>query len=102
MSPSARRSVRKKAAVSGTGLHTGARTEATFLPAPAGEGVVFCRVDLAGKPQIPARVSEGEAGEGGTPPGKGGAPISTPGNPPAPGGGRRNGRLTRRIRKGCG
>ena len=55
MSPSARRGIRKKTAVSGTGLHTGARTEATFLPAPAGQGIVFCRVDLAGKPQIPTR-----------------------------------------------
>src|SRR5437667_371818 len=61
MSPSARRGISKKTSVSGTGLHTGARTEATFLPAPAGQGIVFKRMDLAGKPQIPARLSEVEA-----------------------------------------
>src|SRR5438552_3290623 len=77
MSPSARRSVRKKAVVSGTGLHTGARTEATFLPAPAGQGIVFCRVDLAGKPQIPARLSEVEAVERRTAIGKGESTIHT-------------------------
>ncbi len=77
MSPGARRSVRKKAAVSGTGLHTGARTEATFLPAPAGQGIVFCRVDLAGKPQIPARLSEVEAVERRTAIGKGASTIHT-------------------------
>ena len=44
--------------MSGTGLHTGARTEATFLPAPPGQGIVFRRTDLAGRPEIPARLTE--------------------------------------------
>src|SRR5437016_6659355 len=77
MSPSARRSVRKKAVVSGTGLHTGARTEATFLPAPAGQGIVFRRVDLSGKPEVPARLSEVEAVERRTAIGKGETTIHT-------------------------
>src|SRR2546422_4874935 len=77
MSPSARRGIRKKTAVSGTGLHTGARTEATFLPAPAGQGIVFRRVDLAGKPQIPALLSEVEAVERRTAIGKGESTIHT-------------------------
>ena len=77
MAPSARRSIRKKAAVSGTGLHTGARTEATFLPAPAGQGIVFRRVDLAGKPEVPARLSEVEAVERRTAIGKGETTIHT-------------------------
>src|SRR2546428_12530927 len=63
MSRNARRSIRHKASVSGTGLHTGAQTEATFLPAPAGQGIVFRRADLKGKPQGPALLSAGEATE---------------------------------------
>src|SRR5881397_1267869 len=77
MSPSPRRSIRKKTTVSGTGLHTGARTEAAFLPAPAGQGIVFRRVDLAGKPQIPALLSEVEAVERRTAIGKGESTIHT-------------------------
>src|SRR5206468_6753733 len=77
MSPSPRRSIRKKTAVSGTGLHTGARTEATFLPAPAGQGIVFRRVDLKGKPEVPALLSEVEAIERRTAIGKGDTTIHT-------------------------
>jgi len=40
------------------GLHTGVEAEARFLPAPAGSGIVFRRADLAGAPEIPARLSE--------------------------------------------
>lgn len=77
MSPSARRSIKKKATISGTGLHTGARTEAAFLPAPTGQGIVFRRVDLAGKPEVPARLSEVEAVERRTAIGKGATTIHT-------------------------
>jgi UDP-3-O-[3-hydroxymyristoyl] N-acetylglucosamine deacetylase/3-hydroxyacyl-[acyl-carrier-protein] dehydratase len=77
MSPSARRSIKQKAAVSGTGLHTGTRTEAAFLPAPPGRGIVFRRVDLAGKPEVPARLSEVEAVERRTAIGKGETTIHT-------------------------
>jgi len=40
------------------GLHTGVEAEARFLPAPAGQGIVFRRTDLPGTPEIPARLSE--------------------------------------------
>src|SRR2546428_12122179 len=96
MSPSPRRGISKKTTVSGTGLHTGVRTEATFLPAPAGQGVVFKRVDLAGKPQIPALLSGGEAGAGPTPPGQGGATLPPRGHPLPAGGAPRHGALPRR------
>src|SRR5213594_5027651 len=72
-----RRSIRRKASVSGTGLHTGAKTEATFLPAPAGQGIVFRRVDLAGKPEVPARLTEVEAVERRTAIGRGASTIHT-------------------------
>ncbi|MGH7607434.1 MAG: UDP-3-O-acyl-N-acetylglucosamine deacetylase, partial [Gemmatimonadales bacterium] len=72
-----RRSVSRAAAVSGTGLHTGAATEATFLPAPAGRGIVFRRTDLAGRPEVPARLTEVAAVERRTAIGQGAATIHT-------------------------
>ena len=61
----------------GTGLHTGAATEAAFLPAPAGRGIVFRRTDLAGTPEVPARLTEVEAVERRTAIGRGEATIHT-------------------------
>lgn len=40
----------------GTGLHTGKEVHLRLLPAEEGKGVFFRRVDLPGKPEIPARV----------------------------------------------
>ena len=77
MPPIARRSIARKATVAGTGLHTGATTEATFLPAPAGRGIVFRRTDLAGKPEVPARLTEVQAVERRTAVGRGDATIHT-------------------------
>ncbi|MGH7570023.1 MAG: bifunctional UDP-3-O-[3-hydroxymyristoyl] N-acetylglucosamine deacetylase/3-hydroxyacyl-ACP dehydratase [Gemmatimonadales bacterium] len=77
MTPPSRRSIKDRASVSGTGLHTGARTEATFLPAPAGRGIVFRRVDLPGQPEVPARLTEVEAVERRTAIGRGAATIHT-------------------------
>ncbi|PYO33773.1 MAG: UDP-3-O-[3-hydroxymyristoyl] N-acetylglucosamine deacetylase [Gemmatimonadetes bacterium] len=77
MPPNGRRSIQKTASVSGTGLHTGAETVATFLPATAGQGIRFRRVDLTGKPEIPARLTEVEALERRTAIGHGDATIHT-------------------------
>ena len=77
MTQGGRRGIRKKSAVSGTGLHTGARTEVAFLPAPPGQGIVFRRVDLPGKPEVPALLSEVEAVERRTAIGKGESTIHT-------------------------
>lgn len=77
MKPNARHTIKRTVSVAGTGLHTGAATEATFLPAPVGQGVVFRRTDLAGKPEIPARLSEVEAVERRTAIGKGETTIHT-------------------------
>ncbi|MEI6077548.1 MAG: bifunctional UDP-3-O-[3-hydroxymyristoyl] N-acetylglucosamine deacetylase/3-hydroxyacyl-ACP dehydratase [Verrucomicrobiota bacterium] len=44
------------ASFSGIGLHSGNRVNMTILPAPAGSGVRFRRVDLDGRPEIEARV----------------------------------------------
>src|SRR2546422_2785997 len=77
MSPPARRPIRKTASVRGTGLHTGAAAEATFLPAPAGQGVVFRRTDLPGRPEVRARLTEVQAVERRTAIGRGEATIHT-------------------------
>src|SRR4029077_17510202 len=77
MAQGGRRGIRKKAAVSGTGLHTGGRTEVAFLPAPPGQGILFRRVDLAGKPEVPALLSEVEAVERRTAIGRGEKTIHT-------------------------
>jgi UDP-3-O-[3-hydroxymyristoyl] N-acetylglucosamine deacetylase/3-hydroxyacyl-[acyl-carrier-protein] dehydratase len=69
--------VSRPTALRGTGLHTGATTEATFLPAAAGQGVVFRRVDLAGNPEVPARLTEVEAVDRRTAIGHGAATIHT-------------------------
>lgn len=48
--------IAKSVSISGTGLHTGVNTTMTFLPAPAGTGIVFKRIDLAGSPTVQADV----------------------------------------------
>lgn len=42
--------------ISGVGLFTGENVVVRFLPAPSGSGIAFRRVDLPGKPLIPATV----------------------------------------------
>jgi UDP-3-O-[3-hydroxymyristoyl] N-acetylglucosamine deacetylase len=42
---------------SGIGIHTGNEVHLRFCPAPINTGIVFKRVDLPGKPQIPANIS---------------------------------------------
>jgi len=74
---SPRRSVKQPASLAGTGLHTGAQTVATFLPAASGTGVIFRRSDLPGRPEIPARLNEVEAVERRTALGRGENTIHT-------------------------
>ena len=77
MNPSPRRSIERKASLSGIGLHTGAAVEATFLPAPAGQGIVFRRTDVHGKPEVPARLTEVAAVDRRTAIGRGECTIAT-------------------------
>jgi UDP-3-O-[3-hydroxymyristoyl] N-acetylglucosamine deacetylase/3-hydroxyacyl-[acyl-carrier-protein] dehydratase len=53
---SQQQTLRQSVSYSGIGLHSGNRVTMTLLPAPAGSGVRFRRVDLEGKPEIEARV----------------------------------------------
>ena len=53
-----RRTVAASATLEGIGLHLGQRCRLTFQRGAAGRGIVFRRVDLAGAPEVPARVEE--------------------------------------------
>jgi len=62
---------------SGIGLHSGNRVNMTLLPAPPNSGVRFRRVDLAGKPEIEARVENVVETNRSTTLGKGNVKIHT-------------------------
>jgi UDP-3-O-acyl N-acetylglucosamine deacetylase len=49
----------------GIGLHSGEPARVRLRPAPPDQGIVFVRLDLAGAPHIPARLSEVAATERG-------------------------------------
>jgi len=49
--------IKKSVSLDGLGLHTGKIASLTFLAAPANTGIIFRRVDLPGKPEIPANIS---------------------------------------------
>ena len=51
------RTIKRKIAYSGIGLHTGNETTITFIPAPVDTGVKFVRTDLSNKPEIPADIT---------------------------------------------
>lgn len=50
------RTIGKAVSISGVGLHTGTQCTMTFKPAPENYGIKFVRVDLGGRPEIPANV----------------------------------------------
>lgn len=51
---SKQRTINAPVSLQGVGLHTGAMVNITILPAPENHGYVFQRIDLEGKPTIPA------------------------------------------------
>jgi len=51
-----RKTIAKKATVSGVGLHSGNKVTLTLIPAEVGSGIRFRRVDLQDRPEIPAVV----------------------------------------------
>jgi len=48
------RTIERPSHISGAGIHTGDEINVWLKPAPAGTGVRFVRIDLPGKPEIPA------------------------------------------------
>ncbi|MCH7504354.1 UDP-3-O-[3-hydroxymyristoyl] N-acetylglucosamine deacetylase [PVC group bacterium] len=53
----AQKTIAEEANYAGIGLHTGNEVAVTFKPAPMDYGIRFIRVDLPGKPELPADVS---------------------------------------------
>jgi UDP-3-O-acyl-N-acetylglucosamine deacetylase len=49
------RTIRREVSFEGIGLHTGARGEVTFRPAPPNSGIRFLRGDLPGKAEVQVR-----------------------------------------------
>lgn len=49
------RTIKEPVSLIGTGLHSGKHCRLTVRPARAGQGIVFKRIDLPGKPEIKAR-----------------------------------------------
>ncbi|MBF8437768.1 UDP-3-O-[3-hydroxymyristoyl] N-acetylglucosamine deacetylase [Halanaerobiaceae bacterium Z-7014] len=47
--------IKKPGSLVGTGLHSGERCQVTVKPGRAGQGIIFKRIDLPGKPEIRAR-----------------------------------------------
>jgi UDP-3-O-[3-hydroxymyristoyl] N-acetylglucosamine deacetylase len=50
------RTLKRQVSFSGVGIHTGKEVTIRFCPASAHSGIVFQRMDLSGKPTIPAAV----------------------------------------------
>ncbi len=46
----------KPVSFSGIGLHSGNKVSMTLLPAPASTGIIFRRVDLVSRLEVPAQV----------------------------------------------
>lgn len=55
MQRATRATIASSAVFAGTGLHSGRETRAAVLPARPGQGISFVRVDLPGRPSVPAR-----------------------------------------------
>lgn len=51
------KTINKEISHTGVGLHMGNKTTVTFKPAVSGSGIKFVRLDLPGKPEIPAHIS---------------------------------------------
>ena len=69
--------IKKKISFSGLGIHTGASTKMTLVPAKENYGIRFIRVDLNGRPEIKADVSNVYKTERSTSLKKGNAEIHT-------------------------
>lgn len=60
------RTISKTIELSGVGLHTGNKVSMSIRQAPVNHGIVFCRQDLSGTPQVQALVSQVESTNRGT------------------------------------
>lgn len=51
------RTIREEITLTGKGLHTGGQTTLSIKPAPVGTGILFRRIDIKGKPEIEAHIT---------------------------------------------
>ncbi len=65
------------ATLTGVGTHSGKLATISFRPAPQGTGILFRRMDLEGKPEVPARLDYVISTERCTVIGRNGAKVST-------------------------
>lgn len=77
MTSEKQRTIAREAEAAGTGIHTGEAGRLRIGPAPEGTGIVFRRTDLAGQPEIPARLEHVTSTELGTELGVNGAQVRT-------------------------
>lgn len=56
MKQKVQKTIAREVELSGVGLHTGAGVRLRLCPADPGSGIVFRRVDLPGKPEVPAKI----------------------------------------------
>jgi UDP-3-O-[3-hydroxymyristoyl] N-acetylglucosamine deacetylase/3-hydroxyacyl-[acyl-carrier-protein] dehydratase len=52
------RTILREVSLSGNALHTGEAVTLTIKPAPAGHGILFKRMDIAGQPEVKPRVDQ--------------------------------------------
>ena len=52
------RTILREVSLSGNALHTGEAVTLTMKPAPAGHGILFKRMDIAGQPEVKPRVDQ--------------------------------------------
>ena len=71
------RTIAKPTTVSGNGLHTGVEVTLTFKPLPVNSGIQFQRIDLEGKPIVPANCDHVLDTNRGTTIGLNGASVAT-------------------------
>jgi len=77
MTPSYQQTIHKEVSLTGVGLHTGKKVNVKFLPAPAGHGIKFQRIDLEGQPIVPADCDLVTTVQRGTTIEKGNAAVAT-------------------------
>lgn len=77
MSHGNQRTIKSSVVLQGTGVHSGASSTLTFLPAALGHGIRFRRTDLEGHPEVPADLDHVVGTELGTSVGTGGVRVLT-------------------------
>ena len=77
MSGSRQRTIGREVSLEGIGIHLGEHAAVSFHPAEPDAGVVFRRIDLPGKPEIPATLDQVVDTELGTSIGRGEARVRT-------------------------